>query len=148
MERQWQFTEKPMIVWAGHGTGYPSETTMERTYRDGSKEYFCAFPECDFISEVRHAVRSHWGKHVRAGEVERVERPTTASEVVGNHPPAWHKRRRFVAEGDPANFQTEDKEPKDLVTELLAEVLDLRERVTSLENLIGDMHKLTAGWSK
>lgn len=56
------------------GKSYPSLTTIERRWSDGSIDYACAVPTCGETSENRLAFRGpHWAMHVRKGEAEPVD---------------------------------------------------------------------------
>jgi hypothetical protein len=67
----------PMLAKASEGKGYHSEVSIERHWSDGSTDYACSYPKCDYTTENRLSVRGHWQVHIKAGEVEKFERGET-----------------------------------------------------------------------
>jgi hypothetical protein len=64
-------SERPAIMHAGAGRGYPSKTTIERKWSDGTTDYACALDTCGEISNNRRAFAgAHWGMHIRKGEAD------------------------------------------------------------------------------
>jgi hypothetical protein len=84
-------SEEPMIAHSGQGKGYPSETTVERKWSDGSIDYQCA--KCDFTSTLRHGVRSHWQVHIREDEANRVHQDLIPKIDTEPHEPIYKPRR-------------------------------------------------------
>lgn len=64
----------PMLAKASEGKAYHSEVSIERHWSDGSTDYACSYPKCDYTTENRLSVRGHWQVHIKAGEVEKFER--------------------------------------------------------------------------
>jgi hypothetical protein len=65
-------SEKPIVVASGGASlkGYTSESTIERSWSDGSVDYACAVEGCDFTSESRLGPsRGHRRWHVGRGDV-------------------------------------------------------------------------------
>ena len=67
--------------WSAHGkrrqqgsTIYPSAAVTQRNWSDGSKDYVCADPDCDWQHENPRSVASHYTKHVR-GQGRKVQAP-------------------------------------------------------------------------
>lgn len=58
----------PMMAHRGSGLSYPSETTIERHWSDGSTDYKCVV--CDYTSTHRQGVSGHYQTHVRKGEAQ------------------------------------------------------------------------------
>lgn len=53
----------PMIARRSQGRGYPSETTNERRWSDGTVDFSCQFDGCDYASDERRSVGAHWRTH-------------------------------------------------------------------------------------
>lgn len=74
---------KKMLASAGKAGGYESEIALERLWSDGTTDYKCV--KCDHTSEKRLSIRSHWRKHINAGEVEAgIERDVVKGVEVPN----------------------------------------------------------------
>jgi hypothetical protein len=154
------YTEEPMIVWASPRSGYPSSTTLQRTYDDGTVEFACAFPECEFTTPSRLGVRGHWNGHVRRGEAEPAARPHTYDVPDGPHEKAWRVRRGFVAEGEePEEVEQVETSPEPKpevdteaqalrlrVKELEAALAECQQQRQEAENDLRDLHEMTARW--
>lgn len=52
-------------VRAGGSETYPSDAVMERTWSDGTIDYVCRWPDCDWHSDVPRSVSAHYGAHLR-----------------------------------------------------------------------------------
>lgn len=89
-------SEAPMIAHRGQGVGYPSETTIERKWSDGSIDYACAKDGCDFTSTIRHGVRSHWQVHVREDEASRSNVDLIPKVLTEPHEPIYQPRKYRV----------------------------------------------------
>jgi hypothetical protein len=87
-------SETPMIAHSGQGKGYPSETTIERRWSDGTLDYQCA--KCDFTSTLRHGVRSHWQVHVREDEANRSNQDLIPKIDTEPHEPIYKPRENRV----------------------------------------------------
>jgi hypothetical protein len=66
---------EPMIARRRQGKGYPSGTTNQRQWSDGSVDYACRFEGCDYESPNRKSVGAHWRLHVHGGDVEKQVQP-------------------------------------------------------------------------
>lgn len=100
-------TERPAMMHYSlnaSGTGgksYPSKTTIERRWSDGTTDYRCAVPDCGATSDNRLSFRAaHWAMHVRKGEADPID-PKEMRETAVDDPtytePAW---TRTPAESD------------------------------------------------
>lgn len=72
---------QPMMAHRGGGMSYPSETTLERTWSDGSVDYLCAFCK-GFDSLFRKGVAGHYQTHVHKGEVQSPKKPGDKKDVL------------------------------------------------------------------
>jgi hypothetical protein len=90
-------SEEPMIAHRGQGVGYPSTTTIERKWSDGSIDYACAKDGCDFVSTVRHGPRSHWQVHIREDEANRTNVDLIPKVDTEPHEPIYRPRQHRVA---------------------------------------------------
>ena len=81
-------SEVPMMAHRGQGKGYPSPTTNERTWSDGTVDYTCRSEGCDFSVEKRMGVGSHWRSHVARGEEQPAPKPKE-TYVTPPHEPAY-----------------------------------------------------------
>lgn len=71
----------PMVARRAQGRGYPSETTNERRWSDGTVDYSCRFLGCDYTALSRKSVGSHWRTHVLAGEAEKQVQPKATVDI-------------------------------------------------------------------
>lgn len=83
-------SEAPMLAHRGQGKGYPSVTTNERKWSDGSIDYTCRSEGCDFASLDRRGVGPHWRSHVSRGEEQPAGVPTMTVDTPP-HEPAYTK---------------------------------------------------------
>ncbi len=76
------------------GRSYPSQTTNERHYSDGTVEFVCRC--CGETSENRRAFGgAHWAMHVRKGEAEAVDYNENLKNLVDDPnytEPAWTRK--------------------------------------------------------
>jgi hypothetical protein len=66
-------SEKPMLAKASKGKAYDSPTTMERRWSDGSRDYACRWPSCNYSAPERGSVPSHYAKSHSEGLGKRPE---------------------------------------------------------------------------
>ncbi len=62
---------RAMLAKASRGRGYTSETTLEREWSDGTKDYKCRYQGCDYTSENRGSVPAHYAKSHSIGLADR-----------------------------------------------------------------------------
>lgn len=75
-------SSRPMMAKAGETRAYDSPTTLERRWSDGSRDYACTWPGCEFTHPSnRGSVAAHYGKAHRAGEGTRPKPATYEAEV-------------------------------------------------------------------
>lgn len=76
------------------GKSYPSQTTLERHYSDGSTEYVCVC--CQAVSENRRAFGgAHWAMHVRKNEAKPVDDDQNRKNLIDDPSytePAWTRK--------------------------------------------------------
>lgn len=81
---------QPLIAYDSETKGYLSETTNVRSWSDGTQDFTCRAPGCEFSTEHRRGIRGHWAMHVRNGEVEAVGRKPRGLMIdIPPHEPAW-----------------------------------------------------------
>jgi hypothetical protein len=75
-------SEQPMMAKVSDGRAYDSPTTVERKWSDGSRDYACTWPGCEFTHPSnRGSVAAHYGKAHRSGEGVRRRPATYEAEV-------------------------------------------------------------------
>lgn len=72
-------SEKPMLASAGSGRGYLSETTIERKWSDGSRDYKCS--QCDETSPERLNISRHYANNHSRGKGRGPSPKTFHAEV-------------------------------------------------------------------
>jgi hypothetical protein len=65
------------------GKSYPSKTSVERKWSDGTIDYQCAVSTCDGTSTNRRSFAGpHWAMHVRKGEAEPVPESAAKETII------------------------------------------------------------------
>jgi hypothetical protein len=147
-------SEEPMIALAGgqrttgedevvdREWGYESETTNERLWSDGSVDYTCRQPGCDFSTPHRTGSRGHWRMHVERGEATPIgsRTRTTGTFVVERQGDLWvragspRKRRPPVAKKQERPTLTDEQIVSQIRTlvggdDLAARLIDYEDKV-------------------
>ena len=78
--------EGPMIARRSQGHGYPSPTTWQVDYSDGTTVYRCRFDGCDYESDNRRGPGAHYPTH----GVPVPDQPPPMV-TIPEHEPAYHK---------------------------------------------------------
>jgi hypothetical protein len=88
-------SRKPMVARQGSRTAYDSETTIERTYANGYKDFVCSWPGCKFTSEIsdRLSVARHYGQAHKKGQGRSPQPPIYQQEVKTYHHYAPRQKR-------------------------------------------------------
>lgn len=76
-------SERPWMAHQSSGSGtshakaYPTRSTIERLWSDGTKDYRCAYDGCEVVKDRPKQIVTHFAaKHVRFGNLEKQGRPT------------------------------------------------------------------------
>lgn len=85
-----EYTIKPFLAHAANGQVYNSEAINERTWADGRVDYVCPF--CGKEGSTPASISTHYGYHVRRGEVPKASREPILGEVDVEWVKARHNR--------------------------------------------------------
>ena len=91
-------SSEPMLCAKHNGKAYYSETTKERVWSDGSKDYVCSHAGCTRSSDSRHSIRAHYRDHVKRGEAEPLTPVDQLPVVEAKFAPIYRTRKGLPVE--------------------------------------------------